>query len=160
VERPKITPDIIARAAKMTAEECYNISDDDEKAELAKDIAADYSHPQDGFSIGKHLDDIGWDIDTNMVNDLDCMESNVRFLHTEACKQWVKENNIQPPLPIGSIITFGRRCERGEITGVCDDHSPASYLVRMDGHNDETDGGSRRVVMFEDARLIDSLVQP
>ena len=75
------------------------------------------------------------------VEALDYMDCEVRNIHRAACLSWVLENNIQPPLPIGTMTT------RGEITGIST-HDAASYLIRENG---ETNESRRLIVRFEDA---------
>lgn len=78
------------------------------------------------------------------VEALDYMSDAVHELHRNACIAWAKENNIQPPLPIGTMTT------RGEITGIYE-HDGAYYEVRQTG---EPEGSSKRLlVRFEDARV-------
>lgn len=73
------------------------------------------------------------------------MEFNVDDLHKTACKSWVTESNIQPPLVIGSKTT------KGEITGISK-HSPASFEIKAPDQ-DDSKGWSRQIIKFEDAVL-------
>src|SRR5574343_2074500 len=80
-------------------------------------------------------------IATDDVIALDNMNKEVREMHRKACIAWAKDNDIQPPFPIGTMTT------KGEITGISEYHA-ASYLVKENGQKNET---RRLIVKFEDA---------
>lgn len=137
MERPKVTPEMIAAAANKLA------SQNGWRTDQAADVAKVYRSHMDGYELAKELESrCYWDISVMDVNDLDCMDSEVREIHRSACLAWAKEHDIQPPLPIGTMTT------RGEITGIYD-HDAACYLVRKSG---ETNESRRLIVRFEDAR--------
>lgn len=137
MERPKVTPEIVAEAARQLAAD-HGWSD-----EQAADIAEYHEQWRNGYDLAKELESwCGWDIDVGTVEALDCMGTLVSELHRKACLQWAKENDIQPPLPIGTMTT------KGEITGIYE-HAAAYYKVREPG---ETNDSRRLLVKFEDAR--------
>ena len=76
---------------------------------------------------------------------LDNFGCDLREALRQACIAWARDNNIQPPLPIGTMTT------RGQITGVSD-HDGATYLIRENGCTQE---GRRLLVRFEDARPVE-----
>lgn len=137
MERPKVTPEMIAQAAqKLAAENGWN-------AEQVADVAKEWRSYTNGYELAKQLDTYcGWDIDAQDVEALDWMGSEVREIHRQACIAWAKEHDIQPPLPIGAATT------KGEITGISE-HDGACYLIREHG---ETNESRRLIVRFEDAR--------
>lgn len=137
MERPKVTKDMIAVAAKNLAAD--NGWDEDQAADIAKVY---HSH-MDGYELAKALElSCYWDITVMDVVALDAMDTVVRELHRAACKVWSQEHNIQPPLPIGTMTT------KGEITGIYE-HDAACYLIREIG---ETSDSRKLIVRFEDAR--------
>jgi hypothetical protein len=144
MKRPGITPEIIKDAALETAKNVPNIEESDIEG-LAESIVDVYSHHDNGYEIAKALDEnCYWcDIDPMFVEAMDSMSYNVNFFHKKACFKWVEDNDIKPPLEIGTMI------KEGEITGICD-HSPATYLVKLPDQDDEK-GWSRRLIKFEDA---------
>jgi hypothetical protein len=134
MERPKVTKEMILEAATKIAERL----DGD-----AETIAEYYEHPMDGYQLAKELDrNAYWDLTMSDVEELDCMRGIVDQLHRAAEKKWVAENNIQPPLPIGTRIT------RGVIDSVCS-YSAARYRVKEDGC---TQDGRFLLIRFEDAK--------
>ena len=143
--RPKVTDEMIKTAARKVAENTSHVSN---KEDLAEAIADVYETHMDGFEIGKALDSEGWSVNTMMVDDLDCMDGNIREIHREVCKRWEVENDIKPPLPIGSII------KEGEITGSYE-HEAASYAVKEIGQDDIKCGNRRKIIRFEDAVKLD-----
>ncbi len=137
MERPKVTPEILTQAAQKLADE--NGWD----AQQVEDIARGWRQYMDGYEFAKYLENhCDWAITVADVDALDCFGSEVRELHRQACIAWAKGNDIQPPLPIGTLTT------RGEITGVSQ-YDGACYLIREHG---ETNESRRLVVKFEDAR--------
>lgn len=137
MERPKVTQEMITQAAQKLAAE--NGLD----AEQVADVAKHWRNHMNGYQLAKDLENYcGWDISVEDVDALDCIGSEVRELHRQACISWAKEHGIQPPLPIGAMTT------RGEITGVSQ-YDVACYLIREHG---ETNESRRLVVRFEDAR--------
>ncbi len=134
MERPKVTKEMILEAATKIA---ANLDGD------AETIAECYSHPMDGYQLAKEIDRRAyWDLTMADVEELDGMSSIVSELHSAAEKEWAAENNIQPPLPIGTKIT------KGVIDSVCS-HSAARYRVKEDGC---TQDGRFLLIRFEDAK--------
>jgi hypothetical protein len=72
----------------------------------------------------------------------------LREAHRKACIAWARDNNVQPPLPVGAITT------QGEITGIYA-HDGACYEIRKPG---DTDSTRRYIVRFEDAREAPTVV--
>lgn len=125
-----------------------------EIAAAAADIAQHASLHEDGYDLAKKLDRYcGWDCNLMMAADLDAYSGMAREAMKKAQKDWVDRNNIQPPYPIGVMITT-KRGETGAITGIYE-HGPAEYLVKIDG-DEEADGASerRQVIAFEDVQPI------
>lgn len=137
MERPKVTPEMIAQAAQKLA------SENGWDSEQVDDVAKHWRRCMNGYELAKELDTYcGWEIDVSDVEALDCIDSEVRGIHRAACWEWAKEHNVQPPLPIGTMTT------RGEITGISK-YDAAAYLIRENGEINES---RRLIVLFEDAR--------
>lgn len=133
MERPKVTKEMIIEAATKIAEHL----DGD-----AETIAEYYDHPMDGYQLAKELDrNAYWDLTMSDVEELDGMSSIVERLHSEAEKKWFAENNIQPPLPVGTTI------KQGVIVDIYK-HAAARYSVKENGC---TKDGRFLLVKFEDA---------
>lgn len=133
MNRPKITQDMIADAALQISAKVDGDADT---------IAEHYTHPMDGYELARELDRYaGWDLTMHDVEELDCMSSIVSGLHRKAEKKWAVENDVQPPLPIGT------RIKEGVIDSVCD-HSAARYRVKENGC---TKDGRFLLIRFEDA---------
>ncbi len=142
MERPKITQEMIVQAAQKLAAD--NGWDDSQVADLAK-VYAPY---MDGYQLAKELESrCYWNITAMDVDALDCLDTEVRSIHRAACMAWVKEYNIQPPLPVGTMTT------KGEITGIYE-HDAACYLIRE--HGNLPNDSCRQIVRFEDARVADA----
>ena len=137
MKRPKITHEMVLAAAQNLALE--NKWD----AVKAGELADVYEAHMDGYELAKELESsYSWDISVMDVEALDYMDCEVRNIHLAACLTWVRESDIQPPLPIGTMTT------RGEITGIST-HGAAEYLIRENG---ETNESRRLIVRFEDAQ--------
>lgn len=125
--RPKIGP-VLIRNVLLEHFDSYDYTEQERL-----DIEACYYYGCDGYDVAKQLDDHHgwWNIDTNMVQQLDCIDSLVRRRQREAELAWAQENNIQPPLQIGQRVTF--EGDFGPITGTITGLSePASYKVSDD----------------------------
>lgn len=130
--RPSLTKEILLKAAQELLEE---LELDAEPEQLVKT----YAHWMDGYQLAKRLDlDHGWDIDAQMVEHLDDFIHEVESEKDAAQKAWAKDNNIQPPHPIGTQL------HEGKIAGISP-HHPAAYLVDY-GKKD-----SKLIINFEKA---------
>lgn len=119
-----------------------------EVEESARDIAAlDVGRYTDGFELAKRLEDrAGWDCNFAMAEVLDGYSGAWREEITAEEKRWAERNDVKPPLPDGTRITFDPDGQRGVIIRVYP-YGVASFLVKVDGEPDNT----QRVVRFEDA---------
>lgn len=139
--RPAVTRELVADVARKMCEREGWLTGSE-----ADDITRVYRQGMDGYAIAKALDDsCYWDCDMPIVEALDTFDTEVRGAHRKLCIAWASENNIQPPLPIGTQITIG------EITGIYE-HDAAYYEVRVTG---ETNDKRRRLVRFEDVKAVD-----
>ena len=138
MDRPKVTRELISATA---ATFCDRSGWDTDQAE---DLARVCRHANmDGYELAKELDSMcGWSPTAQDVETLDNFSCEVREAHRQVCIAWACDNNVQPPLPIGTMTTDG------EITSIYE-HDAATYMVRMHGEPDPT---RRRLVRFEDAR--------
>lgn len=144
IERPKITPELIEATA--VAFGMSNGWDADQAADLTRVYRGGH---MDGYELAKALDsECGWSPTAQDVETLDGFCDEVRAAHRKVCIAWANENNIQPPLPVGSITT------QGEITGIYA-HDAACYEIRRAGDTEPT---RRYIVRFEDAREAPSTV--
>lgn len=138
MERPKLTKELIAATAAAFCER--NGWDADQAADLARVCRS--SH-MDGYELAKELDSMcGWMPTAQDVETLDNFGCDLREALRQACIAWARDNNVQPPLPIGTMTT------RGEITGIYA-HDGACYEIRKPGDTEPT---RRYIVRFEDAR--------
>ena len=136
--RPVVTEDMIRQAAEVVATRL---------SANAEDIVSEYSYPMDGFELAKELMKWhNWDVSRDDLDILDEVDSLVEALLKEAEKQWFEQNNIQPPLPIGTHITLG------EITGIYE-YDVARYEVKELGQDGDENLLGRRIIKFEDAEL-------
>lgn len=137
--RPKATREIILHAAAKAANELGW------PAGSAEDIADAYMYRgPDGFRIAKELDRNCGQLTAGDVDTLDGMHWEVYDAVFKLEKAWVEENNIQPPLEIGTEI------KEGVITGIYE-HQPAYYTVKEHGC---THDGRSLLIKFEDAQEV------
>jgi len=151
MQRPAIDQNIILRAAEVTAAEFDDLSEG-ERNELAQAIAQVYAHPMTAYRLARALDDeTSIDVDSLDIGELELMGYNVTEEHRKVCQAWVRDHNIQPPLPTGARVICTSRNEPGFIDSIADERSPACYLVKPEGQDDEKAGHMRWVIQFEDA---------
>lgn len=137
MERPKITKELIAATATAFCER--NGWDADQADDLARVCRGVH---MDGYELAKELDSVcGWMPTAQDVETLDCFGCDLRNAHRQVCIAWARDNNIQPPLPIGAMTT------KGVIAGVYE-HDAACYQIREHGETSDT---RFLIVRFEDA---------
>ena len=138
MERPKVNHELIAAVATaFCAREGW---DAEQAADLARVCDNAY---MDGYELAKALDSMcGWLPTAQDVETLDNFGCNLREEHRQACIAWARDNNVPPPILVGTITT------QGEITGIYA-HDGACYEIRKPGDTDPT---RRYIVRFEDAR--------
>jgi len=108
---------------------------------------------RDGYEIAKELDDrYSWDCSMDMLEYLDRYHYDLHLLVEHAQKEWAAENNIQPPMEVGTRVNV--KGDTGVITGI-NEYGAAQFLVAIDGEKDMAGGTRRRIVNFEDAKAID-----
>lgn len=130
--RPIITREMVLAAAREVGGHIGG--------EWAERIADSFRPDMDGYTLARAIDTWG-ELTMDDVEELDQIPFLAAQAQTEAEKQWVKDNNIQPKLADGTVL------RQGVIAGVCE-HSPARYMVKAHGCVEE---GRFLLVKFEDA---------
>lgn len=149
-KRPTYDYEIKLLAARKMAEElienCNKVGED--VAEIAKQIADCADRYDNGYEIAKQLDiRFFWEIDIDIVQELDNFSTIIYTEIENKIKTWVKENDIQPPFPINTRIKLANG-ETGEITTIR--RETAEYLIKIDGDEKaEAPSNRRRIVAYE-----------
>lgn len=144
--RPTLTWDMKLAAAQQLCERSDLLSDIDPDV-----IATQYAFRMDGYELARALENFACeDIDREMMEELDGMDSICRSLVKEAEKAWFIEHNIQPPFPDGTPVTIPRQNISGVIDGIYE-YGVAQYKVREDGL--EESNTRRMIVPFESVTL-------
>ncbi len=138
-QRPRVTDEMVKTAiAKLLQRYQFENGNAEELFEV-------YFRGANGFELAKALEeDHNWTIGTPDVIRLDNLDFMVEEEHEVACKKWAQENNIAPPLPVGTQI------KEGVITGVSN-HRTATYEVKLQDAVDTPQCSVRRYVNFEHA---------
>lgn len=138
--RPTLTEEMIQATAEAFCKR--HGWDCDEAADLTR---IRDSMNMDGYELAKELEArCGWMPDAETVEVLDEFPSDLREALRQACIAWARDNNIQPPLPIGAVIA------QGTITGVYE-HDGACYLVAEGG---DVESHRRLIIRFENAKAV------
>ena len=133
IQRPKVSKETILSAAKIISQDMNGD---------AEDIADCYYHWIDGYELAKELENNhSWSIEASMIEELDNIQYEVDSLHKEVCMQWVVDEDIKPPLKIGTAI------KGGIIKGIYQ-HDAAMYTVTKYG---ETMKNRHLIIKFENA---------
>lgn len=138
MKRPKVTKEIVSGAAVDFCA-CNNWTE-----QQAEDLAEAYldGNFMDGYKLGKALDDdYFWDMDSQTVDTLDGFDRLVREAHKKVCIAWARDNNIQPPLPVGAVTT------KGVIAGIHEQDAACFQIIE----HGETNATRFLIVRFEDA---------
>lgn len=137
MKRPQITFEMKLEAARQVATKLDGAD--------AETIAKTWQPHMDGYELARELDkNYYWDLTRDEMEQLDDMGEIVNDLLSEAEKQWFEENNIQPPLPIGT------RIKEGVIAGI-DKYGVARYLVKENGC---IDPNRHLLIKFEAAEAV------
>ncbi len=137
--RPKLTQEMILTiATTLCIEHSWPVDG-------AEDLAEEWRPTIDAYELAKALEGRRcWAIEYDMLEHLDTMSDRCRSAQRDAEKEWVKQYNIKPPLPIGA------RIQQGTIAAVST-YSPAAYEVKENGCVQE---GRYLIIKFEDAQPI------
>jgi hypothetical protein len=160
MERPKRTDDaVIATAARSIAslliEDFPQDYDERGRGRYERDLCVALRYgSSDGYEIARRLDDMGWDVDSMLVEALngDPIDSALRT-HVG---QWVKFAGITPHFTVGDKVSitfkwFDPGTYDGEIARI--DEWQATYTVRVPALGHVADGqmGTQgRVLTFEE----------
>lgn len=108
-----------------------------------------YDRTLNGYEYAKELENNGaFNINSIIVDELDCIGSMLYSLNEKHIKEWVIENNIKPKYKIGDLVEY-EDYRKGKIQEVIKeiDFDKAVYHIRI------TDTSSR-LIPFENVRLI------
>lgn len=136
--RPSVTTELVRQACRTLVEA------NNWPSSGPDDIASVFRPGMDGYQIARELEGTcGWYITAVDVEELDHVPIKVDTLLRQAQHAWATEHSIQPPFPIGTLLT------RGEITGISS-FAAASYEVR---DPNDTIPSRRYIIPFEQARV-------
>lgn len=145
--RPEVDSEMILEAAQAFMAEHNK---DNSFGANAKGLVREYIHPMDGYEIAVELIRSHHEIDRDEMELLDEFSGMVDDLHKKAIVQWVIDNDIRPPLPIGTLVTCKSRHIPGQyhIDGIVIER--AKYELKEVGQVDEECGNRRMIVDYED----------
>lgn len=133
IQRPHISTETILQACTVVALKLDG---------TAEEIASCYYSHIDGYQLAKELEDKhSWNIDLQVIEELEELQWEVDSIHKKVCMQWVIDSNIKPQFENGTKI------KEGVINGVYK-HGAAAYMVTKYG---ETMHGRHTIIKFEDA---------
>ena len=152
---------IVARPRPTFSKEMYNelavhaaaylnVSKTDEDysdcLESISKILEQNKYSTDGYELGKEFDDAGFEMNAQIVSDLDCLSSDKESILNKVIEDWVISDNIQPKFDVGAKIIF-KLCfkeNEGEIVEV--NTKRAYYIVKTA----EYKGNGGYVVKYEE----------
>lgn len=143
------TPEMRHHAASLLVDE-LGPETEAEKERMITALSLCPAWYRNGYEMAKWLESNHyWEPDAQMVETLDSFRHMVDSQIEKAQEQWVIDNNIKPPLPLGTRVAIAsvyRGTEHGTLAHLFK-YGPAKYSVKMDG---DTSGGFR-IVNYEDA---------
>lgn len=147
----QLTDTIRMKIAREIAQELYDhdhINGEKSIIPCANDIANNALTSMDGYELARELEErCGWIPTLEIAQILDNYSDSARIAIDELQKEWVIQNNIQPPYPVGTrvLVKRGRDKRCGVIVEI-HKYGPAKYVVRLDGQSATTGA----IVNFED----------
>lgn len=155
--RPKISnnKEMMKELAILIAENCLNESADEEDNIEDEDYeysvlgritkVLKYHYKDDALKLAKQLEDKGFDMDSQIVSELDSVSYWVSNIEKKYAKQWVIENKIEPKLEIGNEVKVPKTYKSDTATIVEIDRELAKYGVRTPEQKET----SRWIISFE-----------
>ncbi len=154
--RPQINKQIIEAAAEVfVRENIDSLPEYLESEDLVEHLVKHFARHKDGFELAKDLECEGWDITAETVQLLDEFDIQIEDALQDAEKEWIKTNNIQPPLKIGTEVEYMHGgMKKGTITGISQ-YRVGCYEIKENGWDDEKNGQVRHLVKWECTRKIE-----
>lgn len=154
--RPQINKQIIEAVAEVfVRENIDSLPEYLESEDLVEHLVKHFARHKDGFELAKDLEYEGWDITAETVQLLDEFDIHIGNALQDAEKEWIKTNNIQPPLKIGTEVEYMYGAmKKGTITGIYQ-YRVGCYEIKENGWDDEKNGKVRHIVKWECTRKIE-----
>lgn len=149
MKRPELTQEIILFGINELMDEYPNefegINDDYDKKKLAKVYRSYY----DGYELMKEMEyAANWEGHLELANTLDHLSIYVDSAYKKYLAQWVKDNNIQPPYPVGHKFKYKEK--QAVITEIYSNR-PYSYCVQFfDGEVAKVGSFSSSILWFDE----------
>lgn len=136
IPRPSLhDPAILAEVADALLDRLSVCVPPGERADWLKDLRdalEDAAGDYDGYTLGQFLDrDCGWDVDAELIEDLNHAVMFLLAAHDRRVREWVKANSVAPTLAVGDRVRWRRGLwepRTGVITSVRLDS--AQYIVQ------------------------------
>lgn len=151
--RPSRTDDLVvfgaARALFQALVDILPDFRDDDEEECVEQIASAIEHEDDGYRIGRILDQDGWDIDMTIATALDSAAFHKMTVLNDLTKKWVNEFQIKPTLEVGTKVLVKTRFQKQAVGEIVDVRvATAEYVVNVPsaGHV-KTGCGTRGLVL-------------
>jgi hypothetical protein len=147
--RPTFNKEMFKELAILTANSLNVKKDDDDYADCIEAIEKVLQRNKfcsDGYEFGKEFEDAGFEIDSQVVSDLDCISHDRYYILSKAIEKWVITDNIQPVYKIGDkvLIKISFREIEGEIVNI--NTKQAYYSVKTADYI----GNGGYVINYED----------
>lgn len=152
IVRPSYSHDLYLRAAEVFVRDSNIELESSDPEQFAKDLADSFSIGDNGFDIAKAMDDRCHSMTADNVEALDNFFYFVQDELEKDVKAWVRDNDIQPPLPIGCTVRLKDR-KQGKIMRVYSAEK-ATYAVLMAEDYKKINAG-QRILSYEDVELVE-----
>jgi len=155
--RPTWNTEMRMELAKVFGQQLYDWTNKDTPLEKCIADCEEiflYHSGNDGYDLAKEFDYRGYNPDAQLVEILEDVWGTKMSMLREAVKQWVKEDDIQPPYEVGTnmLWKYGHKMVEGVITGTHPE--TAQYQVAIPSEGMTVEGGRKAVLNYEDATPI------
>lgn len=147
--RPSYYDDAITeRLARLALERLAKIGCSvDPEEEVLQELVQSIEFNDDAYDVARALDDAGWNVSAEIVDELDYVLSKRYDYHKDAVREWVKTYGINLTKNVGDEVKFKHytKTVSGKIIERHDD--TAMYLIRSAelGHVDPSEQSSKAV---------------
>ena len=161
LQRPTFDHELVTKLAITVADILQKAKlkyfDHEQCMEDSKEIL-DYHWSDDGYKIAKELDEKGYEMNSSLVEELDCVSNEGDKLLKEKVREWVKQNDIKLDLSVGTKVkldVWTKNNTDGEIVNLRPE--TAQYIVWTPECLTPKENGGGWVINFE---KIKSVIQP
>lgn len=152
--RPTLTPEAKSESIEVWSDCLDRVSNLwANKEEVIEAVIECAELNDDGYELGKKIDDWGIEVSFDLCEALDRVSSCLHGTEDEMVRDWVKTYNVEPPFPVGARVFWmdGFKKKTGTIVESESARKEGKFAVSEDGET----RGWKRILKYEDVELLE-----